>query len=748
MRRPALQALLAIALLAGCADPPGVGEGGRPAFRVRSEFAAPLNADQGWAGALNEDVTIHADRPFRLRFEMERPAGRTGGSRYRLQYRRNGGDWADVEAHDFPHPVRELDLDFTTAEVGAAPAGWSIDHGEAGRMTVAAEGRQKLLRVQADRESLIGLYTPPWPANEFAAELRLPAENRRGLGLVFGYVDARNYCGVFLDLVAGAVRVSRFVDGAETIVTKKKARIALGQWLKIEIQTEGAEVEVSLEDGTTEFTAQLEADIPPSPVGFQVPADSTVEFREFSVAGEPRTPRLSIVSCAAYENGAVTTDLLKGSSAGFQAGAGINLAERTPSWSGEGSHGEFEWPLVVRRWADGAVANEEGDTFELRMVDAGDAVPAAPRNPMLRLTIPAGHVGGTFVETPGRIGPWQAANGDLYFIMEPAETHNVFTMIKSTDNGRTWREVDGTNRPRTNDLESVDARQVGGTIHVIHQVTRSIRYHAFRTSDHSTQPDTWAVRDELAATATSIAQAASLVVRSDASMVAFYVADTVHYSVRSPEGTWGADTIIDPGVAPKSAGPKAVLGANDTVHLAYYGMDGTVWYRRLLPSSTLTPRQQLASGLGATRAEYGTVLPLVFIPRTNTVVIVYRQSDGKLWERRVANDGPPTPAVPVTDRAVVQDAVDSQQPGADAVLDGDTLRVLFIEESSRSIFSTDDRGGWQKSNLQVADILGSWVRGNVYTRRNGVKVYGYVYDAGSEGGAGMNRFDELVLSGP
>jgi len=27
-----------------------------------------------------------------------------------------------------------------------------------------------------------------------------------------------------------------------------------------------------------------------------------------------------------------------------------------------------------------------------------------------------------------------------------------------------------------------------------------------------------------------------------------------------------------------------------------------------------------------------------------------------------------------------------------------------------------------------------------------MKVYGYIYDADSDGGAGMNRFDEVVLS--
>jgi hypothetical protein len=103
--------------------------------------------------------------------------------------------------------------------------------------------------------------------------------------------------------------------------------------------------------------------------------------------------------------------------------------------------------------------------------------------------------------------------------------------------------------------------------------------------------------------------------------------------------------------------------------------------------------------------------------------------------------------VKVTDRSVVTNAVDSQQPGADAVLVGETVHVLFIEQSSRSIFSTHDKGGWQPPKLQIDDIRGSWVRGNVYIRKDGVKVYGYVFDAGSDGGAGMNRFAEIVLSG-
>jgi hypothetical protein len=713
---------------------------------VRSDFAAELNADRGWAGGLNENVTVRADHPFRVRLEVEQPPGIAVRTPFRLQYRRNGGDWTGVEAHDFPHPVRELELDLASLETGATTDGWSIARGAGGSMTVAADGHAKVLRARATGESLTGLYATPWAATEFTAEFRLPDGNRAGLGFVFGYVDAGNHSRVFLDPAAGSIRVSRFVNGTEAVATEKKTTIAAGQWHPIEIEIDDRQVDINYANGALEFAVELGATLPPSQFGFDIPANSAVDFREITVAGEARTPRLSIVTCPAYASGAATTNLLAGSSARFQAGAGISSVERTPSWSGPRSHAEFEWPLVIRRYADGAVTNEEGDTFELRMVDADGAVLAGSPNSVLRLRIPSGHVGGTFVETPGRLGPWQARNGDLYFMMEPAETDNVFMMIKSTDHGATWREVDGANRPETNDLESVDARQIGDTIHIIHQVTNSTRYHTFRTSDHSVQPDRWVVHDETAAKVASVAQAATLAVRSDGSIVTFYVADTVHYNIRSSGGTWGRDAALDPGIAPKSAGPRAVLGADDTVHVAYYGMDGTIWYRRLRRDGTLTGRQQLASGLGTTRAEYGAVLPLVFIPRTNTVVIVYRQADGRLWERRVVNEGALTPAVQVTDRAVIQDAVDSQQPGADAALDGETVRVLFVEEPSRRIFSTHDNGGWQPSILRVDDILGSWIRGTVYTRPDGRKVYCYIYDAGSKGGAGMNRFDEVVLT--
>jgi hypothetical protein len=738
-----------IALLTACGGPPEQRVGkGKPGFRVRSDFAAKLNSERGWAGALNENVTVCADQPFRIRFEWERPSGPSSGQQFQLQYRRNSGVWTEVEAHDFPYPERDISVDFTRFEAGTRPDGWTVVKGNSSGMVVAADAHQNVLRAKADQEPLVGLFTAPWNITEMASQFRLAPDNQNGIAFVVGYADSNNYCLVQLNPNHGTIRVNQVINGVETNLAEKHTVIPFGQWLEIEIDIENRVIGVNFQNDMLEMDVKLDTDVPYSKAGFQIPPNTSVDFEEFSFAGEAKSQRVSIVKCPGYEHGLSTNDLLTGSNAPFQGGAGISLSEFTPVWIGTNAHGEFEWPVVIRRYADGAETNNQDDTFEFRMVDTDGSATGIEHNPLLRLSIPPGHVGGTYVENPGRIGPWQASNGDLYFIMEPTETDNLFMMIKSTDNGRTWNEIDGANRPVTNDLESVDSRLVGNTIHIIHQVTRSARYHTFRTSDHPTHPDTWDIRDEVAGSVDAIAQTASMVVRSDGSMVAFYLGqEKIHYSIRSSQGTWSQVRTVDSELQPNQAGPQAVLGKNDIIHLAYYGIDGTIWYRRFLPNETLTPRQLLATGAGNSRAEYGAVLPLIYNAHKDEVVIIYRLATGNLWERRIANDDPPMDAVMISDLKVITDAVDSQQAGADAILDDETVYVLFIEESSRSIFSICDIGGWQNAKVQVENILGSWVRGNVYTRKDGVKVYGYIYDAGSYGGAGMNRFGELALNG-
>lgn len=537
-----------------------------PGWRVRADVDLPLNADRGWAAALNEEATVLADRPFRLRMELERGAPAPGTGGIILQYRRNDEeDWIEVRAHDFPYPEAE----------------------------------------------------------------------------------------------------------------------------------------------------------------------------------DPRSPRVSVVSSPGYVHGEPTTDLLAGSGRPFAGGAGVNLAGEAPAWTSRDGHLEIEWALVIRRWVDGAETNEAGDRFQLRLADGRGRPLPGHGVAAVRLAVAPGHVGGTFVETPGRIGPWRARNGDLYFVMEPAESSNLFMMVKSSDGGRSWREVDGAHRPRTDDLESVDGRLVGDTIHLVHQITESVVLHAFRTSDHPSEPDSWARTDEPVARVESVAQAASLAVRRDGGAVAFFVGSTLQYAIRTPAGAWGEARRIAPDEPRLLAGPQAVVGADDTVHVAWWRDDGTIWYGRMARDGEPPVPVPLASGAGTTEGDFGAVLPLVHLPGTDTVVVVYRLADGHLWERRIGADGVPAEPRRVTDRTVVNHTVDSQQPGADVVGDDDAVQVIFIDEQTRELRHTHDRGGWQPSRTIVAGVRADWVRGDLQPGPAGSPVYRFVYDAGSGGGAGMNRFGEV-----
>ena len=762
-------ALPALTALAGCSGESTSGAessetGGAAsasAFRVRADFDAPLNADAGWAGAIDQAVTVNADQPFRIRFEAEADGGADTPMRLALHYRRNGGDWIDVEAHDFPYPSRELVLDFARAAIGTQPAGWRLAQSNDGTLAMAMVGGEPALLARAGDAPLIALYAPPRDLAKgfaFSARLRLPAPADgavdSGVSLLFGYLDPDNHLRATLD-PRGVIRIGRVVDGAESILDEREADVVAERWLEIEVQYEQGVLAVNFEDDRLEYSVPIEGGAPAEEFGFRVPAGVDIALQRVVFEGEPSTPRVSIVTTPAYESHAATMNLLAGSQADFVAGEGISLAERTAPWQAGNGHGEFEWALVIRRFADGAVTNETGDRFAFRLVTA-DGAAQAGSPPTLRastatvtLQVPDGHLGGTFVETPGRIGPWQASNGDLYFIMEPAESDNLFMMMRSTDEGRGWHEVDGANRPATGDLESVDGRLVDGTLHILHQVTESTRYHVFRTSDHPSAPDSWALTDELATTVSAVAQMATLVVRSDGSIVTVHLGDTLGYSIRSPDGSWSDEIIIDAGTQPRLAGPQAILGRDDTMHLAYVREDGTIHYRRLFADGTLTPALQLASGAGTSRAEYGAVLPLVYIPETDTLVIAYRLGDGQLYERRVIADASPTAARQITDRPVITDAVDAQQPAADLVNDGSTLHILFIDPETRSIhhscINLTGDAGWQASKVLVDGILGSWVRGAVRVRGDGEKVLGYVHDAGSFGGAGMNRYAALSL---
>jgi hypothetical protein len=508
------------------------------------------------------------------------------------------------------------------------------------------------------------------------------------------------------------------------------------------------------------FRLRFEVEAPDSSAGLGLEvrrnrgAWTRILARDFPYPDEISTPPVSIISPSAWVPGAPTQDLLDTSTQPFSGGVGLGLDSVSgPVPAGQS---EWEWAMVIRRWADGAEMMEAGDRFDFRLVDAS-GTPLSGGIPMsVELEIPEGLLGGTYAETPGRLGPWQSSDGHLWFPMEPAETYNVLMMATSADGGLTWTEADGARRPLTDDLEGFATAFHSGTIHILHQISERVAYHAFDTPDAPGGSSGWSVRDELVAEHPEPpVQAASLEALSDGTLVAAFASgNQIEIRMKSPGGEWTpTDTLVG-----RSAegwilsGPQTAVTPGDMVHLAWTetnGSTGLLNHGALSEEGILGPRQTLATGLGGTEADVGSVAPLVYLPGADEVVIVWRRADGLLAERRIRADGLPTGTAVITNRAVTQNAVDSDQVGADLVEFGGRIHLLFLDQETGSIYHSESPGGgvWSGAEPVVEGIRGQWVRGQIVQKPDGRMVYGFVYDAGSDGGSGMNHYGEVDLGG-
>lgn len=741
IQRPrAVSAAAVLSLMAAaCSSSPG--------FDIRTNVDAPLNAPVRAIDAARGPISVRADEPFRVRLEVE-VEDATEAHAFDLQMRRNSGPWETLTAHDFPFPQREMSIDFSSMSPDVFAIPWRVLTGDPSAFSFVEDDGDQVLRVSPSLSN-VGIVIPTeWPISEygFVAQFKFDEGATSQFDVLLNYENNQNHdrFRVSADGLLGFFRVQ---DGAEDTISTLKLPSLANEWHELEIELSGTSLDFYMDEGELSLTASVEPSSTPRLVGLAIENTTVVEFAEVAVDGVALTPRVSIVSSGAYERGEQTSDVIAGSAASFNPGLGVSLQERTPRVNGKDYHTEFEWPLVIRRLSDGPTENDDGDLFEFRMIDPNNSSSVRSAVARVMLDVPDYHMGGTYIETPGRIGPWQATNGDLYFIMEPSETDNKFMMMKSTDGGRTWSESDADNRPMTGDLESVDGRQIGDQIHIIHQISESLHYHIFATSDNTSSPDAWLSTDEVAAEAEAFSQTSTLVVRGDGILAAIFLADKLNYTMRGLSGVWTDPVELDPEDGLLNAGPQAVLGANNDIHIAYFSENGAIWYRQLLADGTLTERQLVSSNAGTTEDELGAVLPFSYDADAGEASIVYRLEDGSLWETRVSDDAILSVPQMITRGPVITNATDSQQPAADFVRDGDKAYALFVDEGSRAIYSTKRDGGeWQEPVLQVDNIEGSWVRGEIINMPDGQKAYGFVYDAGSLGGTGLNRFGYMTLS--
>jgi hypothetical protein len=113
-------------------------------------------------------------------------------------------------------------------------------------------------------------------------------ENGKGAGLIFSYAAEKNFGLVFLDPVAGVIRLSHFADGVETIVREEETPVFFDQWLNFEFEVVDGEIEIKFQDDDEnllelEFVTLLDFETTTGLAGIYLPPNSSAEFRYFGV---------------------------------------------------------------------------------------------------------------------------------------------------------------------------------------------------------------------------------------------------------------------------------------------------------------------------------------------------------------------------------------------------------------------------------------------------------------------------------
>lgn len=401
---------------------------------------------------------------------------------------------------------------------------------------------------------------------------------------------------------------------------------------------------------------------------------------------------------------------------------------------------------------------DDGDTLQVQLRRAGGTTFGTYTNtPTITINVPNKYIGGVYAETFQKVGPFFDTNGNMYICVETAEPWPELRMVKSTDDGVTWTEVDSANRPANRDIESMDVVQVGSVLHMGHYASSDVAYYTFNTSDAGSNPDTWQIEQDVSTSTTTDLQCVGIAPLSTGEIFMGYqrndgTYESVYYRVRSTGGTWGSETEIDTAASTNFYGPIVVREVgSDKVHIFYKDQsNGDIYHTSWTSGGGLTSRELVEGNAGtATANELSMTNAVAWQSGTDEMIMIVVQDDTNdyLYSVTITNDGSPETRRQVTSVANHFDGGSSRKPTAALAVDGTDIYCVFVDATSLDIWYTlsqdDDTWDTPTEIQDGSDITTYAVCCNVGTHSS--KVLAYYWDE-SDGYTGEVFYDEVSIS--
>jgi hypothetical protein len=376
---------------------------------------------------------------------------------------------------------------------------------------------------------------------------------------------------------------------------------------------------------------------------------------------------------------------------------------------------------------------------------------------------PGNHV---MPESLGYDAPIMDSNGNLYVVtesslnLESTGFQNQPRMMKSSDGGHTWAEVDAANRPGRGepgigDLESAWLTWSPTTKIATFTWQRSyVVWSGFRTSDHPTNPDTWIGNTrENVADEEGAPQFASHTSPSDQSYEWLFYASSgtvPYYKSRSGFGNYGTQTQIDS----TGASPAAWLGNNNVSHI-FYNKTTQLHYKTLSSSGTLqgTSTRIDTNGI-STAVAISHMRPIPYMNSgTEHITAIFVNSTHDLKAVNITG-GTPGSEETITTTDVKND--NPQVTGSQAYLitgdvDGTTVHAVWVDNATENILHSSRPHGGSWSTPDTLFTAGSEIVDYVYARvvtyPSGRKVLAYIYSTDFTADVVNVYYNELLISG-
>ncbi len=483
------------------------------------------------------------------------------------------------------------------------------------------------------------------------------------------------------------------------------------------------------------------------------------------------------------------------------ATGGTTLFTRTVAWAAGGG-GQWVFPDSIAGSESNSLAVSETSSVDaITLVDKtasdGGSLAVTSTTDLITAKVLPGSIDGVEPEAAnGWEGPFVDGNGNLYRVVEdylgvypPGDPGaNTPRMMKSSDGGQTWAEVDRSNRPGAYSTSGIsdyaDMEAAWLTQDAVNKrlwltwTKSSTKWQAvyFRTSDHPTNPDTWntASGGNPGGSLTALAGVDSLgtvdevaissVVLSNGNVRTFVrVGGTnqqlLHRLNTTGTATWNTSlsNITESGV--DITKPGAVLGSNDVTYLFYHNRtNGRVHYRTVASDNTVSAMTRVdTNGTGTgTNRDNNLVNPVFYSDAgTDVATVGWVNASNQFRTAEVRGGSVGTELAVSSDTVTLNpDGTDgttgTEGPSAALAVYGTTLYALWGDNTSGDLYyATKTNGGTWSARTLLADTGASkavhWLNANVISYGGSIYL-AYTYDVGPHSDATGNiLYNEMYL---